>query len=469
MIHPTRIQYLNSRPAQEGNFVLYWMQASQRTEWNHALEFAARSANKQKMPLLVLFVLTENFPEANLRHYTFLLEGLREVKVGLERRGIPFIVLPGSPEKETMKVARQASMVVTDRGYLRVQKKWRQHVAENVSCPVVQVESDVVVPVETAYPKEAYSAAVLRRKIQKFLPEYLVPLSENPIPHKSGVGAGLPRPHNKHGHVGLTIPFSGLDLEQGPKEILSSFSIDRSVPPVNGFPGGTAQAKKFLDEFIRNKLRDYSEDRNDPSLDLGSRMSAYLHFGQISPLYISTKIREAVKVPPRARQAYLEELIVRRELAMNFIHYNPAYDSFESIPGWSKETLQKHLRDERESLYSPEELERGRTHDPYWNAAQREMVVTGRMHNYLRMYWGKKILEWSPSPEEAFRVALYLNNKYELDGRDPNGFAGVAWCFGKHDRPWGERRIFGKVRYMNEAGLRRKFNMDAYLKRIEAL
>jgi deoxyribodipyrimidine photo-lyase len=192
-------------------------------------------------------------------------------------------------------------------------------------------------------------------------------------------------------------------------------------------------------------------------------MSPYLHFGQISPLFIALKVKET-RSP--GVEAFLEELIVRRELSMNFVFYNEKYDSFEGLPEWAKKALKTHQRDKRQYLYSLEEFENAKTHDPYWNAAQREMVVKGKMHGYMRMYWGKKILEWAKTPEEAFRTALYLNNKYELDGRDPNGFTGVAWCFGKHDRPWGERPIFGNVRYMNDKGLKRKFDADEYVKMI---
>jgi deoxyribodipyrimidine photo-lyase len=198
-------------------------------------------------------------------------------------------------------------------------------------------------------------------------------------------------------------------------------------------------------------------------------MSPYLHFGQVSPIQIALKVRQASGKPKAAKEAYLEELIVRRELSMNFVHFNAHYDSYEALPEWAKKTLETHKKDRREYLYSPNELEHAQTHDSYWNAAQKEMVATGKMHNYMRMYWGKKILEWSPTPEEAFGIALNLNNKYEMDGRDPNAFAGVAWCFGKHDRPWPERPIFGKVRYMNDRGLRRKFDIEGYVRRVESL
>jgi len=449
MIHPERVQKLNDRPLQKGRFVLYWMQASQRGEYNHALEYAVRQGNEQKLPVVVLFVLTDRFPGANLRHYTFMLEGLKEVKSRLEERDLLFIVVKGAPPKEAVKVSREASMVVTDCGYLRVQREWREEVAENARCPVIQVESDVLVPVEAACPKEAYSAAVLRPKINSQLRKYLAPLAKTPVKQTLG-----------------RLDFGGLDLKKSIPAILTSLSIDRTVPPVNHFRGGTAEAKRLLGDFISHKLKDYGELRSDPSLDCVSHMSPYLHFGQISPLYVALQVQEAGRIPSKTREAYLEELLVRRELAMNFAHYHPSYDSFRAIPDWAKRTLKGHQRDKREYVYSPDELEEARTHDPYWNAAQKEMVVTGKMHNYMRMYWGKKILEWCASPEEAFRIAVSLNNKYELDGRDPNSFAGVAWCFGKHDRPWGERKIFGQVRYMNDAGLRRKFKIDDYVKKM---
>jgi deoxyribodipyrimidine photo-lyase len=452
MIHPERVRKLKDQPLHKGRFVLYWMQASQRVEYNHALEYAIRQANDQNLPLVTLLVLTDQFPEANLRHYTFMLEGLKEVKRRLEEKGIVFVVLKGTPDQEVAQVSRQASMVVTDCGYLRVQREWRQVVSEHAPCPVAQVETDVVVPVEEAYPKEAYSAAVLRPKINDQFKKYMIPLSATPVKRS------------------LRSPdFKGLDLEKTIPQFLSSLSIDRTVPPVSHFRGGTEEAKKRLADFIVDKLKDYGELRNDPSLDYVSHMSPYLHFGQISPLYIALEVQNAGRVPFKSREAYLEELVVRRELSMNFAHYNPSYDEFRGVPEWARKTLKNHQRDRREYLYSREDLEEARTHDPYWNAAQKEMVITGKMHNYMRMYWGKKILEWTLTPEKGFRTALYLNNKYELDGRDPNSFTGVAWCFGKHDRPWGERKIFGQVRYMNEAGLRRKFKIDDYVRKVESL
>ena len=451
MIHPSRIQPLNSRSIQGGRYVLYRMQASQRVECNHALEYAVGEANTLSLPVVVVFGLTERFPEANLRHYAFMLEGIEEVRSGLERRGIRFVPMHRSPEAAAVSLSQEAALVVTDRGYLRIQKQWRNHVAKNAPCSVVQVESDVVVPVETASPKEEYTAGTFRPKLQRVLKEYLVPLKERAVRKDS-----------------LCLRLDA-DEEGDLTALLKKMKIDRAVAPVRESRGGTARANALLEEFIAKKLRLYNKLRNDPGLDYSSRLSPYLHFGQVSPLAVALRVSAERSVPAAARQAFLEELIVRRELSMNFVHYNDRYDMYESLPDWARKTLAGHEKDRREYLYEPVHWERAETHDPYWNAAQREMVLTGRMHNYMRMYWGKKILEWSRTPEEAFQTALWLNNRYELDGRDPNGFAGVAWCFGKHDRAWPERRVFGKIRFMNDAGLKRKFDMDAYLKKVALL
>jgi len=432
----------------KGAYVLYWMQASQRAEWNHALEYAILKANELKQPLLVFFGITDHFPEANERHYTFMLEGLREVKQSLEQRGIRMVILHQSPERGVVRLAKRASLVVVDRGYLNIQKQWRRDAANQIDCPLIQVETDVIVPVEETSAKEEYAAATIRPKILKKLNHFLVPLREGEPILSS-----------------LSMDFDSFGLQTIDKAI-SKLHIDRSITKVDSFHGGTKEALNHLEMFLEGKLDRFPELRNDPTLDYLSHMSPYLHFGQISPLWIAL---EAKKTRSSGIEAFLEELIIRRELSMNFVFYNGQYDSYEAIPDWTKKTLNTHKKDKRPYLYSLKELEGAQTHDPYWNAAQKEMVILGKMHGYMRMYWGKKILEWSKTPEEAFRVALYLNNKYELDGRDPNGFTGVAWCFGKHDRPWGERPIFGNVRYMNDKGLKRKFDADEYVKMTKSL
>jgi len=264
----------------------------------------------------------------------------------------------------------------------------------------------------------------------------------------------------------LDMRLGGLDLRDV-DGLLGRLRIGRSVKRVPSFRGGAREAERRLRAFIANKLDEYHLRRNEPAAGIQSDMSPYLHFGQVSPVAIALKIRRC-GAPQEAKDAYLEELIVQRELSINFVTFNSKYDSYgHAIPPWARATLSYHSRDKRQPAYSLAQLEAGDTDDPYWNAAQREMILTGKMHNYMRMYWGKKILQWHRRPAEAFRAALHLNNKYELDGRDPNSYAGVAWCFGKHDRPWAEREIFGKVRYMNAAGLERKFDMDAYLRKVD--
>ncbi|MBD3320981.1 MAG: deoxyribodipyrimidine photo-lyase, partial [Chitinivibrionales bacterium] len=443
MIHPDRIRILNSGQAVRGDYVLYWMQQSQRAEYNHALEYAAARANEQNKPLVAFFDITDSFPDANRRHYYFMLQGLADVRAALRKRGIQLVVQHISPDRGACEMAKRASMCVVDRGYLAVQKKWRQAVARTLSCPLVMVESDVIVPVERAAQKEQFSAATFRPKIHKHVNEFLRPCPPVRIAKDS-----------------LNLSFARFNIDNTDKAV-AGLAINNDVPEISRLTGGTGSAKKVLAAFIREKLDHFGDLRNDPSKDFLSGLSPYLHFGQLSALYAALKV-SGTESPGKG--PFLEELIVRRELSMNFVHYNPHYGSFRSLPDWAKKTLADHAGDKRPYRYSAWELEKAKTHDPYWNAAQQEMVAGGKMHGYMRMYWGKKILEWSESPEKAWDTALRLNNKYSIDGRDANGFTGIAWCFGKHDRAWTERPVFGKVRYMNENGLRRKFDIDAYVR-----
>ena len=450
MISEERIRSLNGQPIlADRPYVLYWMQSAQRSSCNHALEYALRQANMMRKPLLVYFGVTDNFPEANERHYRFMLEGLRETQADLAGRGIRLITLRASPETGALALSGSAAMTVTDRGYLRVERAWRDALADGAGCRVIQVETNVVVPVETASGKEEYAAATLRPKIRR-----LIGLFDDPPEEEK---AQVPS-------LGLSLPFEALDLTDI-DAALGLLNIDRSVQPA-GIRGGASEAKRLLGAFIRDKLYRYAQHANDPGEDLSSGLSPYLHFGQISPLQVMAALRDE---SGENRDAFLEELTVRRELSMNYVLYNPGYDAYESLPAWARATLDKHSADPRPYVYIRDELDSARTHDPYWNAAQREMVLTGRMHGYMRMYWGKKLLEWGRTPREAFYTALSLNNRYCPDGRDPNSFAGIAWCFGKHDRPWGERDIFGNVRYMNAKGLERKFDMRRYLERVAGL
>ncbi|MBN2432352.1 MAG: deoxyribodipyrimidine photo-lyase [Acidobacteria bacterium] len=448
MIHDQRLHRRNQRQVQNGRFVLYWMQRSQRATWNHALEYAIRQANERQLPVVVYFGLTPDYPRANLRHYTFMLQGLQETARQLSERGIRFILRTESPPQGIVPLAGEAALVVVDGAWLTRLRRWRQAVAQRLACPLIEVETDCVVPVTAASPKEEYAAATLRPKIHKVLDHFLQPLEEREPRHSS-----------------LAMDMKSVSLTDI-AGLLSRLGIDASVGPVAAFQGGPAAAGRQMRRFLQERLDRYPDERNDPNRDAVSHLSPYLHFGHISPLHVALQVK-ATGSP--GADDFLEELIIRRELSLNFVWYNPAPETLEGLPGWCRRTLQEHAADEREHMYTPAEFEAGRTHDPYWNAAQREMVLTGKMHGYMRMYWGKKILEWSPSPAEAMALAIRLNDQYELDGRDANGYTGVAWCLGKHDRPWKERPVFGKIRYMNANGLRRKFDADAYVARIKEI
>jgi deoxyribodipyrimidine photo-lyase len=445
------VKFLNEKPPRSGDYVLYWMQQAQRSECNHALEYAAREANDMGVPLVTVFGITARFPSAQARHYAFMLEGLRETRDSLRKRGVALVVRIAPPPDAVAAVSGGASLIVTDAGYLRIQRTWRTRVARSARCRVVQVESDVIVPVDVVSDKEEYAARTIRPRIQRNLNRFMKPLEETRLRHSS-----------------LDVDVPGVDVSD-PVRLLGRLSVVGRAQPVPDSKGGTSEAEARLASFLADGLRRYPECHSDPGLDLQSGLSPYLHFGQMSPLRIALAVRSARGVPREAKEDFLEELIVRRELSMNFCLHNASYDSYDCLPDWARKTLAEHARDRREYTYSYRRLEAASTHDDYWNAAQREMVLTGKMHGYMRMYWGKKIIEWSPTPEEAFRNALKLNNTYQLDGRDPNSFAGVAWCFGKHDRPWKERPVFGKVRWMSADGLRRKFDMDAYVERVSSL
>jgi deoxyribodipyrimidine photo-lyase len=450
MIQHERVQFLNEEYPRSGRYVLYWMQQSQRAFGNHALEFAVREANRLKLPVIVGFGITQRFPEGQERHYAFMLEGLRETEAALRERGVKLAVRLSPPPLAALDLAAGAAVLVMDRGYLRVQRRWRERVAREAACRVVQVESDVVVPVETASDREEYGARTIRPKIHRHLSRFLKPLEET-RPRRDSLDSKL---------VGVDIS----DIER----LLARLRVGRQALRVSRFRGGTSEARRLIEQFIGNALRRYEEDHGDPGKEAVSHLSPYLHFGHVSPVEIALAVKGARGVRRAEKDAFLEELIVRRELSVNFCEHNPSYDSVDGLPDWARATLAKHRRDRREHMYGRRDFESARTHDPHWNAAQRELVATGKMHGYMRMYWGKKILEWSQSPDEAFRIALALNNRYELDGRDPNSFAGVAWCFGKHDRPWKERKVLGTVRWMSGSGLTRKFDMDAYLARVDA-
>ena len=450
MIEMNRVRLLNGLERGRGKYVLYWVQGCVRLSHNDGLAFAAQEADRLKLPLVVYFGISDEYPEASYRHYHVLLEGVLELYEELRARGIRMVIAGISPEKGAVALGRDAACIITEKAYVRHERQWRTFVASHTEVPFYEVESNLLVPVEIASQKEEYSAYTLRRKIEPMISYYAGDGAQTQMEYRGPLYA------------------DDLSLEDIREEraelVLAHTAVDRSVDRVPAVTGGYTRAKEQLRDFIENRLDGYSAYSGDPARDFSSNLSLYLHYGFISPVEI---YREVIGADTPSVADFIEQLIVRRHLAFNFVYYNPLYDSFEGLPQWAKRTLSVHQEDVRENLYTFSQLEAGSTHDQYWNAAQKELRVTGTMHNYMRMYWGKKILEWSPTPAEAFDRALKLNNRYQLDGRDPNGFTGVAWCFGKHDRPWSEREVFGQIRYMNDRGLKRKFDMERYLRKVD--
>jgi deoxyribodipyrimidine photo-lyase len=456
MVEATRIRVLADRePRSGGRYVQYWMQQAMRAEGNPALDHAVELANGLRLPVLVSFGLTgarsAPYPEANRRHYGFLLQGLAEVARALRRRGVAFVIRYGAPDTVTLALAGEAAILVCDRGYLAPQRTWQRAVVERIDCRMIEVETDSVVPVAIASPKHEFAARTLRPKITRAMDDYLV---ETPPPKLRVAWAG-------------EEPASDVDLTD-PLGVARGLKADGSVLPVRRFTGGLSAARERLAAFLSGGFDGYAQSRSAPERATVSHMSPYLHFGQISPVEIALAARSAGRGGAEDRAAFVEELIVRRELAHNHCWYEPGYASYASLPDWARKTLDERRRDERPFLYDRAALEEGRTHDRYWNGAMREMRETGYMHNRMRMYWGKKIVEWSKSPEDAFATALAINNRFFVDGRDANSFTNIGWLFGLHDRPWFRRPIFGTVRYMGENSLR-KFDADGYLRSVEDL
>ncbi len=439
----------NGPPKPGGACVVYWMQRAGRGTQNPAVDCAVDIANELGLPLLVYFSVISNFPNANLRHYTFLNQGLPDIEEDLAERNISFIVRrPPENSLEMLLEEVNAAILIGDENPCREPERWRQVIARRVKIPFWTVDADVIVP-SKLFPKAQYAAYVFRPRLYRELPNCLHPL-KNP-----SAQYGWKRPRSLKNFQ----PSS--DITEGWK------NFDRSVGPVESFAGGSHAARQRLKFFVDHILANYDERRNDPAQDGTSRLSPYLHFGHIGPLEIALAVDTAAKknaALAKARDSFFNELIVWRELAVNFVKYTPTYDSVECAEPWAAQSLAEHAGDRRDWNYTLEQLERGETHDELWNASQLQMVDFGWMHNHMRMYWAKKILEWSPDPAIAFQYAVTLNDRYELDGRDPNGYAGIAWAIaGKHDRPWFDRPIFGKIRYMSGSSTGKKFDSQKYM------
>ena len=426
------------------------MRRAQRAVDNPALETAIAIANAIARPVLVFFCLRDSLRHANLRQFSFMIDGLIDTATRLERRGIGFVMRYANrrADFELMRLCDKVrpAIVISDENPLGGINGWRKLVPSDFGRPLAMVDADVIVP-SALLPKEHYAARTIRPRIHAELEQFLQPIKQQSVRIKWNRGVARIDPARR---------------------ILDRLEIDRSVGPT-AFIGGTTKGLRRLKTFVRQGLGEYAARRNHPEFDGTSRLSPYLHFGQIGPHTIALAIREA-DAPDADRRAFLEELIVRRELAINFVRYNRRFGSITSCEPWALRTLREHARDDRPYRYNERQIENAETHDELWNAAQRQMVQSGWMHGYMRMYWAKKILEWSPSAAAAYKIAVRLNDRYELDGRDANGYAGIAWAIGgKHDRAWGpERPIYGKLRYMSAASTGRKFDSRAYIERWRA-
>ena len=442
MIDQRRIHLLNQQGIADGP-VIYWMSREQRVADNWGLFHAQELALKRGVPLLVVFTLSDRFAGATVRQYGFLLRGLEQVAKKLQGLDIPFILLRGEPSQSLLQFAGQvqAGCVVCDFDPLRIKQRWFNRVAAALPVAMLEVDGHNIVPCRVVSAKREFGAYTLRPKLRRLLAEFL-----QSIPQVIR--------HPFAWQVNVELP----DAES----LLQQLQPDDGVGEVGGFKTGEAAAGEELTVFVEQRLSGYARQRNNPCVDGQSGLSPWLHFGQLSPQRVALAV--AAQGESEDSAALLEELIVRRELADNFCLYCPQYDSLDAAPDWARRTLEKHRHDPRRYCYYPDTFEQAATHDSLWNAAQTELVTTGKMHGYLRMYWAKKILEWTGSPEEAISTAVYLNDRYSLDGRDPNGYAGIAWSIcGVHDRAWGERPVFGNIRYMSYDGCRRKFDVSLYI------
>ena len=443
-----RITLLHNYPVTDNKQIIYWMSRDQRVWDNHALLAAAQLAVESENKLRVVFCLDERFPGANLRSFDFMLRGLEQVAQSLSELGIRFELLRGEPSAEVVRYVKEndCAALFSDFDPLRVKRQWKEVVNREIHVAHYEVDAHNIVPCRVVSPKQEYGAYTLRPKINRLLPFYLHDLPELLVQEEllKRVGEGS-----------SAKVFST-------KALLDEMQLDRTVSALS-LPSGEAAAHEAMQHFISGKLSGYDELRNLPELDHQSDLSPHLHFGQLSAQRLVLEVQQT-DVPENDRAAFLEQVIVRRELSDNFCYYNTGYDQWEGAPEWAKESLLQHAADEREYLYELSQFENAETHDPLWNAAQMQLLRSGKIHGYMRMYWAKKILEWTPSPQEALTIAIFLNDKYAIDGRDPNGYVGCQWAIcGVHDRPWTTRPVFGKIRFMNDKGCKRKFDVGKYI------
>lgn len=444
-MHPKRIRTMIEGEQRDGP-VIYWMSRDQRAHDNWALLHAQAAAAARNAPLAVVFSLLPSFANATLRHYAFVLKGLREVAATLADHNIPFFLLRGEPQHTLPQFIKQhnVGLMVSDFSPIRAKREWNAQLIDQLSIPYLEVDTHNVLPVWETSPKQEFAARTIRSKINKRLTDFL---DEFPTLEKH------------------KIDWPGQIDQIDWDAALNTLDIDRTVPEIDWAEPGEQAGQKAMGEFITQRLERYDAQRNNPNVPGQSNLSPYIHYGHIAVQRLALDVR-ASSAPQEVQDTFLEEVIVRRELSDNFCFYNENYDNLDGIPDWAKKTLEEHANDPRPHLYTLDQFEHAQTHDAAWNAAHTQMVREGKMHGYMRMYWCKKMLEWTASPAQAMEWAIYLNDKYEIDGRDPNGYVGIAWSIGGvHDRPWFERPVFGKIRYMSYGGLKSKFDVEAYIKR----
>lgn len=463
------------------DFVVYWMIAARRTRWNFALQRAVRWSLDLKRPLLVLEALRCDYPWASDRFHAFLLHGIVDNATSFGQHGVTYVPFieqqPGEGKGLLEALGRHAAVIVTDEFPAFFLPRMVQTAGARLDVRLEAVDSNGLLPLRSA--DRAFTTAYsFRSFLRRQLPEHLErfpledPLADAALPPATPLPPDLAR-HWK----------PGLDLLRNMTGTIASLPIDHTVPAIEAIRGGAIAGHRALLSFMTRKLDSYRLHRNEPERDATSGLSPYLHFGHLSAheIFVALMTRErwtTRKIRSGAggkrdgwwgasanAEAFLDELVTWRELGFNMCALRDDYDRFESLPDWAMATLRAHAKDPRPTVYTLEQLEHGRTHDALWNAAQMQLVREGRLHNYLRMLWGKKILEWSPSPEQALAAMIQLNNKYALDGRDPNSYSGIFWVLGRYDRPWGpERPIFGTVRYMSSANTARKVSVKEYMR-----
>ncbi len=479
-----RIRTVNEQPIRaQAKWVVYWMTAFRRTRHNFALQYARDLAKQLDLPLVVLEALRIHYRWASDRFHRFVIEGMHDNAAACDSANVlyyPYVEpTAGSGSGLVARLAQDAAVVVTDDYPCFFHPTMIDIAGKRLASRLVAVDSNCLMPL-SAMDRTFTVAHSYRRAMQKELPKHLEHFpDDNPLDGRST--RSMPRRAQLPAEIEKRWPHANLEQLLQPNG-LQSLAIDHSVG-AGAIVGGANSAQKLLDQFVGRRLGTYAEDRNEPDEFGSSELSPHLHFGHISAHEVFMRVMEAerwhpgkLQKPngkmngywgiPESAEAFIDQLCTWREIGFNMCWREPNFDRYESLPEWAQVTLNEHATDPRPKLYSLEELEQARTYDPIWNASQRQLVREGRIHNYLRMLWGKKILHWSPSPREALDIMIELNNKYALDGRDPNSYSGIFWVLGRYDRAWGpEREIFGKIRYMTSENTAKKHRLKEYLKR----